>query len=164
MFPLLLAGCKTLEEVSLGYADAIGGAELPAADGPLVQVEVRLPRLTAVDVTQNPSLSRHAVTHAEIEGVKVGEVEVGDGSDGCALPYSSIDLRISSEGLGPQVFARGRGGADGCAEWAVDPIDLGPWFRQAFTIDAVVDGAAANVSTLEVRVSFIVDVKDKRIE
>jgi hypothetical protein len=160
----LLIGCKTLEEVSLGYADAIAGAELPGGDGNLTQVEVRLPRLADVDVTQNPSLSRYAVTHEEIEAVKVGEIEVGDGSGGCALPYSTVDLRIRADGLGPQVFARGRAGADGCAEWKIDPIDLGPWFRKpTFTIDAVVDGSST-VSTLQVRVSFTVDVKDKPIK
>jgi hypothetical protein len=160
----LLTGCKTLEEVSLGYADAIAGAELPGGDAPLTQVEVRLPRLVDVDATQSPSLSRYAVTHEEIESVEVGEVEVGDGSGGCALPYSSVDLRIASEGLGPQVFARGRPGADGCAEWTLEAIDLGPWFRrESFTIDAVVDGTST-ITTLEVRVSFTVDVKDKRIE
>jgi hypothetical protein len=160
----MLAGCKTLEEVSLGYADAIAGAELPGGYEPLTQVEVRLPRLAAIDVTQNPSLSRYAVTHEEIEAVKVGEVEVGDGSGDCALPYATVDLRITAEGLGPQVFARGQADEDGCAEWKLEAIDLAPWFwRESFTIDAVVDGIP-DVSTLEVRVSFTVDVKDKRIK
>lgn len=163
---LLLSGCKTLEEVSIGYADALAGGNLPSGEGPLVQVVVPLPALTGIDATENPSLSRYAVTHEEIESVKVGEVEVGDGSGGCALPYASVDLRIASEGLGPQVFARGRPGTeDGCAQWEIDPIDLGPWFRKdSFTIDAVVDGDPSKVSSVQVRVSFIVDVKDKRIE
>ncbi|MFV8753566.1 hypothetical protein ACNOYE_23685 [Nannocystaceae bacterium ST9] len=163
--PLLLAGCQTLKEASLGYADAIAGAELPGGDAPLEQVEVRLPGLVDVDPTESPSLSRYAVTREEIEAVKAGEVEVGDGSGGCGLPYPSMDLRIDAGELGPQVFARGRVEADGCATWTIDPIDLGPWFRQpTFTIDAIVDGLPSGANTLEVRVSFLVDVKDKRIQ
>lgn len=167
LLPLsLLAGCQTLKEVSLGYADAVAGAELPGADAPLEQVVVRLPGLVEIDATQNPSLSRYAVTHEEIESVKVGEIEVGDGTGGCGLPYSSIDLRIDAGELGPQVFARGRNEADGCANWTVESVDLGPWFRQStFTIDAVVDGQPpASATTLEVRVSFVIDVTDKRID
>jgi hypothetical protein len=168
LLPLsILAGCQTLKEVSLGYADAVAGSELPSGDAPLEQVVVPLPGLIAIDPTQNPSLSRYSVTHEEIEAVKVGEIEVSDGTGGCGLPYPSIDLRIDAGELGPQVFARGRVEADGCAKWTVDPTDLGPWFRQdSFTIDAVVDGqpSGASAITLEIRASFVIDVTDKRID
>jgi hypothetical protein len=160
----LLLGCQTLKEVSLGYADALAGSELPSGEAPLEQVVVVLPGLVAIDVTQNPSLARYSVTREAIEAVKIGEIEVGDGSGGCALPYPSIDLRIHAGDLGPQVFARGRVEADGCATWTRESIDLAPWFRQdAFTIDAVVDGPAG-ATALEVRVSFVIDVTDKRID
>lgn len=167
LIPLsLLAGCQTLKEVSLGYADAVAGSELPGGEAPLEQVVVRLPGLVDIDPTQNPSLSRYAVTREEIEAVKVGQIEVGDGSGGCALPYTTIALRIDAGELGPQVFARGITEVDGCAAWTIEPTDLAPWFRQDnFTIDAVVDGPpGTSAITLEVRVSFVIDVTDKPID
>jgi len=168
VLPLLsLVACQTLKDVSIGYADAIAGSELPSGEGPVEQVVVRLPGLVDVDPTQSPSLSRYAVTREEIEGVKVGEVVIDDGSGGCALPYPSVALRIDAGELGPRVFARASSDAGGCAQWTLEPSDLSPWFRQpSFTIDAVVDGAARDPAptSLEVRVSFVVDVEDKRIQ
>lgn len=167
LLPLvLLAGCQTLKEVSIGYAAALAPSELPSGDAPLEQVVIPLPGMTAIDPIQNPSLSSYGVTREEIEAVKVGELEVGDGSGGCGLPYSSIDLRIDAGELGPQVFARGRIEADGCAKWTIDRIDLGPWFRQPhFTVQAIVDGRPPpGAITLDVRVSFVIDVTDKRID
>ena len=51
-------------------------------------------------------------------------------------------------------------------EVSFEPLDLAPWFRQpSFTIDATFEGAPTGAvpSSLEVRVSFLVDVADKNI-
>lgn len=160
--PLLLAACQTVKEASLGYADAIAGSELPseAASEPIV---IELPGLAGLDATQSPSLSRYAIVHADIQSVKAGQPTLGDG---CQLPFERVALRIAAGELGTQVFARAVVGGDGCAAWTLEPLDLAPWFRQPrFTIDATFEGAPTGAvpSSLEVRVSFLVDVADKRV-
>lgn len=160
--PLLLAACQTLKDASLGYADAITSSELPSepASEPVVVV---LPGLRELDATRSPSLSRYAVTREEIEHVRAAQATLGDG---CSLPFERVALRITADELGPQVFARAEVGDEGCAKWTLEDVELAPWFRQpSFTIDATVEGAptGAAQSSLEIRVAFAVDVRDKRI-
>lgn len=162
----LLAGCQTLKEVSVGYADAIAASELPPGDAPLRQVEVRFPSLTDIDPLSSPSLSRYAVTREELESVKATEAEL-EPQSGCALPFSSVELQVHAAELGAQTFAKATIGADGCPSWTIDPVELAPWFRQpSISIVALVDGEPYDPSamTLQVRAAFLIDVADKRIE
>lgn len=157
-------GCKTLSEVSIGYADAITTSSLPS-DGSWSQASVAFPGLTDMDPLSSPSLSRYAVTPEEVESVKVTSVELEGPAGECGLPFLMVQLQLVSAELGPTPLARALRDGD-CQRWTLTSDDLAPWFRQPkVSIIALVDGQpVADAQSISLRVSFIVDVKDKRIE
>jgi hypothetical protein len=159
-----LLGCKTLSEVSIGYADAVTTSELPS-DGPWSRVSVAFPGLTDMDPLSSPSLSRYAVKAEEVESVKVTSVELEGAAGECGLPFSAIELQLVAAELGPVSLGTAAREGD-CLKWTLASDELAPWFRQPkISIAALVDGQpVADAQSLSLRVSFLVDVKDKRIE
>jgi hypothetical protein len=156
-------GCKTLSEVSIGYADAVTTSELP--EGSWTAVSVAFPGLTDMDPLASPSLSRYEVKPEEIESVKVTSVELEGDAGGCGLPFSAIEVQIVAPELGPQTLATGKRTGD-CLTWELAAeTELSAWFREPkISIVAVVDGQpAAESQGLALRVSFLVDVEDKPI-
>lgn len=157
-------GCKTLSEVSIGYADAITTSQLPS-EGPWSRVSVEFPGLTDMDPLSSPSLSRYAVAPAEIEAVKVTSVELEGPAGGCGLPFASIELQLVAAELGPTRLASAARAGE-CLQWTLSSDDLSSWFRQPkISIVALVDGEPiADAQSLSLRVSFVVDIADKRID
>ena len=157
--------CKTLSEVSVGYADAISTSELPG-EGPWTAVEVGFPALTALDPLASPSLSRYAVTPADVDVVRATRVELDGPTGECGLPFTRIELRLRAAELGATTLATAARTGD-CLIWTLTPdLDLAPWFRQpSVTLDALVDGAPLDAALpLSLRVAFLVDLHDKRID
>jgi hypothetical protein len=162
---LNLLGCKTLDEVSIGYADAITSSQLPDAEG-WDRVSVAFPSLTDVDPLASPSLARHSVTAAEIEAVSVTGVELEGPDGGCGTPFTRVEVQLVAPELGPTTLATADRAGE-CLTWTlVSATDLGPWFRQPrVSIVALVDGKPPEaVQSLSLRVNFLIDVADKRIE
>jgi hypothetical protein len=161
---LTLLGCKTLSEVSIGYADAITSSSLPS-DGPWSRVSVAFPSLTDMDPLSSPSLTRYAVTPEEVESVKLTSVELEGPAGACNLPFSAVELQLLAAELGPATLATGKREGE-CLTWTLATEELGPWFRQPkISIVALVDGEpVADAQSLSLRVSFLVDIKDKQIE
>ena len=162
---LSLLGCKTLKDVSIGYADAITTSQLPEADS-WERVEVQFPSLNDVDPLASPSLTRYAITPEQVEAVTLTGVEF-EGSDGaCGTPFSSVEIQLVAAELGPTTLATATRGGE-CLDWQLAPAaDLGPWFRQPkVSIVALVDGQPPEqVQSLSLHVSFLIDVADQRIE
>jgi len=162
---LPLLGCKTLSEVSIGYADAITTTELPS-EGSWSQLSVAFPSLTDMDPLSSPSLSRYEVRPEEIESVKITSAELHGPSGACGLPFQAIELQLVAAELGPATLATASRTGD-CLSWAIaGEAELGSWFRQpAISIIAVVDGEPlTDPQSLSLRVSFLVDIADKRID
>jgi hypothetical protein len=163
-----LLGCKTLSEVSIGYADAVTTSQLPS-DGPWSRVSVAFPGLADIDPLSSPSLSRYAVTPEEVESVKLTSVELEGPAGECGLPFLAIELQLVADELGPATLATAAREGE-CLKWTLASDELAPWFRQPkISIVALVDGQpVADVQTdnqsLSLRVSFLVDVTDKHIE
>ena len=160
-----LLGCKTLSEVSIGYADAISTSSLPD-DGPWSRVSVAFPSLTDMDPLSSPSLTRYQVTPEEVESVKVTSVDFTGPTGECGLPFSAIELQLVAPELGPTTLANATRDGE-CLRWTLaGETELGPWFRQpTISIVAVVDGQPiADTQSLSLRVSFLIDVADKKIE
>ena len=159
-----LFGCKTLSEVSIGYADAITSSSLPT-DGPWSRVSVVFPSLTDMDPLSSPSLSRYAVKPEEVESVKLTSVELEGPAGDCNLPFSAVELQLVAPELGPATLATGKREGE-CLTWTLASDQLAPWFRQPkISIVALVDGEpVADAQSLSLRVSFLVDVTDKKIE
>lgn len=158
-------GCKTLSEVSIGYADAITSSSLPS-DGPWSRVSVAFPSLTDMDPLSSPSLTRYAVAPEEVESVKLTSVELEGPAGDCNLPFSAVELQLVAAELGPATLATGKREGE-CLTWTLaSDEELGPWFRQPkISIVALVDGEpVADAQSLSLRVSFLVDIKDKQIE
>jgi hypothetical protein len=171
VFALLLAfgstsllGCKTLSEVSIGYADAITSSSLPS-DGPWSRVSVAFPSLTDMDPLASPSLSRYAVKPEEVESVKLTSVEFEGPAGACGLPFAAIELQLVAAELGPATLGTATREGE-CLKWTLASEELAPWFRQPkISIVALVDGEpVADAQSLSLRVSFLVDVADKHIE
>lgn len=160
-----LLGCKTLSEVSIGYADAVTTSSLPS-DGPWSRVSVAFPSLTDMDPLSSPSLSRYAVEPEEVESVAVTSVELEGAAGECGLPFSAIELQLVAGDLGPASLATATREGE-CLKWTLaTQTDLAPWFRQPkISIVALVDGEpVADAQSLSLRVSFMIDIKDKKIE
>jgi hypothetical protein len=160
-----LLGCKTLKEVSIGYADAITTSSLPS-EGPWSQVGVAFPGLRDMDPLSSPSLTRYAIRPEEIESVAVTGVELAGPSGECGLPFSALELQIVAAELGPATLATAKRDGE-CLRWELaTATELAPWFRQpTISIVAVADGEPiADGQSLSLRVSFLIDVTDKRIE
>lgn len=158
-------GCKTLSEVSIGYADAVTTSSLPS-EGPWSQVSVAFPGLTDIDPLSSPSLTRYAVTPAEVESVAVTGVELDGPAGECGLPFSAIELQLVAAELGPATLATASRSGE-CLSWTVaGETELGPWFRQPkISIVALVDGEpVADPQSLSLRVSFLIDIADKPID
>lgn len=160
----ILLGCKTLSEVSIGYADAVTTSQLPS-EGPWSQVSVAFPSLTDMDPLASPSLSRYAVKPEEVESVKLTGVELQGAAGECGLPFSAIDLQLVAAELGPTSLATAKRDGE-CLTWTLASEELAPWFRQPkISIVALVDGQpVTDAQSLSLRVSFLIDVTDKRIE
>ncbi|MFO7562295.1 MAG: hypothetical protein R6X02_06600 [Enhygromyxa sp.] len=158
-----LLGCKTLTEVSVGYADAITTSSLPG-EGPWSGVSVAFPGLSDMDPLSSPSLTRYAVTAEEIESVKVTSAELSGSSGECGLPFAKLELQLVAAELGPTTLATAERRGE-CLSWALVETELAPWFRQpTISIVALVDGEPlAADQSLSLRVSFLVDVTDKPI-
>jgi hypothetical protein len=160
-----LLGCKTLKEVSVGYADAITTSSLPS-EGPWSRVSVVFPELSDLDPLSSPSLTRYAVKPEEIESVKLTGVELAGPSGACGLPFSSLELQLVAAELGPTTLATAERSGE-CLSWTLtSEAELAPWFRQPkISITALADGEpVADPQSLSLRVSFLVDITDKRIE
>src|SRR5690606_29704198 len=160
-----LLGCKTLSEVSIGYADAVTTSSLPG-DGPWSRVSVAFPGLTDMDPLSSPSLARYAVTPEEVESVAVTRVELDGPAGACGMPFTAIELQLVAPELGPTTLATATRSGE-CLSWTLaGETELGPWFRQpTISIVARVDGEpASDTQSLSLRVSFLIDVADKRIE
>jgi hypothetical protein len=160
-----LLGCKTLSEVSIGYADAVTTSSLPS-EGSWSRVSMTFPGLTDVDPLASPSLSRYEVKPEEVESVAVTSVELEGSAGGCGLPFSAIELQLVAAELGPTTLATAVRNGE-CLSWTLAKENqLAPWFRQPkISIVAVVDGQpVADVQSLSLQVSFLVDVTDKKIE
>lgn len=158
------SGCKTLSEVSIGYADAVTTSSLPDA-GPWSRASVSFPALSDMDPLSSPSLSRYAVTPEEVESVKLTSVELDGPAGACGLPFSAVELQLVAAELGPA--ALGTATREGeCLQWTLSDEELAPWFRQpTISIVALVDGEpVADAQSLSLRVSFLVDVTDKPIQ
>ncbi|HLT40690.1 MAG TPA: hypothetical protein VK034_30650 [Enhygromyxa sp.] len=165
MLGIALLGCKTLTEVSIGYADAVTTSSLPG-DGPWSRVSVVFPGLTDMDPLASPSLTRHAVTPEEVESVAITSVELGGPAGACGMPFSSVELQLVAPELGPTTLATATRNGE-CLSWTLATgTELGPWFRQpSVSIVALVDGQpVGDPQSLSLRVSFLIDVVDKRIE
>jgi hypothetical protein len=162
-----LTACKTLSEVSIGYADAITTSQLPS-EGPWTQVSVAFPSLAGMDPLSSPSLSRYAVTASEIESVHVTGVALEGDADACGLPFTRVEVQLVAGELGPATLATAERKGE-CLSWdlAAD-TEFGPWFRQAeVSVVALVDGQPSEASageSLALRISFMVDIKPKRID
>jgi hypothetical protein len=160
-----LLACKTLSDVSIGYADAITTSALPS-EGPWSGVSVAVPTLTDMDPLSSPSLSRYGVHADELEGVFVTGVELEGPNGACGLPFTTLELQIRAAELGSATLASAETTGE-CLTWTLTPdLDLSPWFRQpTISIEAVVDGEPlAEAVPLSLQVSFLVDIRDKRIE
>lgn len=158
-------GCKTLSEVSIGYADAVTTSQLPS-EGPWTRVSVAFPALSDLDPLSSPSLSRYEVQPDEIESVKLTGVELEGEAGGCGLPFSAVELQLVAGDLGPTTLATAKRSGE-CLTWELESeTELGPWFRQPkISIVAVVDGEPVDQpQSLSLRVSFLVDVEDKPID
>jgi hypothetical protein len=160
-----LFGCKTLSEVSIGYADAITTSSLPS-EGSWSRVNMAFPGLTDMDPLSSPSLSRYAVKPEEVESVAVTSVELEGSAGECGLPFSAIELQLLAAELGPTTLATAVRSGE-CLSWTVaKETELAPWFRQPkISIAALVDGQpVADLQSLSLRISFLIDVKDKQID
>jgi hypothetical protein len=160
-----LLGCKTLKEVSIGYADAISSSSLPS-DGPWTGVSVTFPELQDMNPLSSPSLTRYAIRPEEIESVAVTGVELAGSAGECGLPFSRLELQMVAAELGPTTLATAEREGE-CLRWELAAgTELAPWFRQpTISIVAVADGEpVADGQSLSLRVSFLVDVVDKQIE
>jgi hypothetical protein len=162
--PTLLA-CKTLDEVAIGYADAITTSSIPG-ESSYTAAAVSFPALTDIDPLASPALSRYEVAPEEVESVKLTHVELEGPSGACGLPFAKLELQLIAEELGPVSLATATGGE--CLEWTLaTDTELGPWFRQpSVTIQALADGEPweGAAQSISLRVGFLVDVKDKRID
>ncbi len=162
---LAATGCKTLSEVAIGYADAVTTSSLPS-EGAWSRVSVEFPGLTDIDPLSSPSLTRYAVTPEEVESVKVTSVELEGEAGECGLPFSAIELQLVAAELGPAPLATAKREGE-CLSWTLaDETELSTWFRQPqVSIVALVDGEpVADTQSMSLRVSFLIDVKDKQIE
>jgi hypothetical protein len=162
---LALLGCKTLSEVSIGYADAITTSQLPS-EGPWSGVSVAFPSLTDMDPLSSPSLARYGVKPEEVESVKLTGITLEGPAGDCQLPFASVELQLVAAELGPASLATAKRSGE-CLSWTLDrETELAPWFRQPkISIVALVDGEpVAEAQSLSLRVSFIIDVTDKQIE
>lgn len=160
-----LLGCKTLKEVSVGYADAITTSSLPS-EGPWSRVSVAFPGLRDMDPLSSPSLTRYAVRSEEIESVKVTGVELAGPTGECGLPFAALELQLVAAELGSTTLATGKRSGE-CLSWELAAeTELASWFRQpTISIVAVVDGEpVAAAASLSLRVSFLIDVTDKKID
>jgi hypothetical protein len=160
-----LLACKTLSDVSIGYADAITTSALPS-EGPWSRVSVEFPTLTDMDPLSSPSLSRYEVEPEEIESVKVTGVDLQGPAGECGTPLSAVEIQLVAAELGSTTLATANS-EDGCLRWTLaGETELGPWFRQpAISIVALVDGEpSGDPQSLSLRVSFLVDIKAKRID
>ena len=157
-------GCKTLSEVSIGYADAVTTSQLPS-EGPWSGVDVAFPSLTDMDPLSSPSLTRYAVKPEEIEAVKLTSVELEGSAGDCGLPFAAVELQLVAAELGPTSLATAVREGE-CLQWTLSSDDLSAWFRQPkISIVALVDGEPiADAQSLSLRVSFMVDIADKRID
>ena len=166
LLTLPLLACAMLKEVSVGYADAIAGAELPTEGGSYQDLHIAFPALTNIDPLSSPSLSRHEVSAEEIESVKITGVELEGPSGACGLPFSGLELVIENQELGPETLATAQIDGEGCVAWTLAEAELGPWFRKgSISIVAVADGEPLPPSaSLSLNVSFLIDVRDKPIE
>jgi hypothetical protein len=163
--PLLGLGCKTLGEVAVGYADAITTTSLPTDEGGYAGATISFPALTDMDPLSSPALSRYEVAPEEVESVKLSSVELDGPSNACGLPFSKLELQVVAAELGPVTVATASGGE--CLEWTLTDEELGPWFRQPkLSIVALADGQpwTGGAESLSLRVSFLIDIEDKRIE
>lgn len=158
-------GCKTLGEVAVGYADAIATTSLPTDEGGYAGQTIEFPGLTDMDPLSSPALSRYEVKAEEVESVKLSSVELDGPSDACGLPFAKLELQVVAEELGPVSVATATGGE--CLEWTLADAELGPWFRQPkISVVVLADGEpwTGGAESLSLRVSFLIDIADKRID
>lgn len=167
ILPLVpLLGCKTLSEISVGYADAITTSELPS-EGSWSGVSVAFPTLTNIDPLASPSLVRYQIEAEEVESVKVTRVELEGPSGPCNLPFQTVELQLLAPDLGPTRLATGSGsglGSGECLTWELaSETELAPWFRQpSISIVALVDGEpVADSQSLSLQVNFLIDITDQ---
>ena len=154
-----------MSEVSVGYAGVLGRGELGLDEADYTDAELRFPGLSEVDPLSSPSLARLEVTPEDVESVKVTAVSLETAAGGCELPFSRVVIELVAAELGPVTVAEGEGEGEGCLNWTLaEQTELAPWFRQpTVSVQARVDGSTFESDSLDLRASFLVDIRDKPV-